>query len=407
MLDHSLPLQSGYVFRSLGILGAQRGFGWRTAQATGPRHNAGAPDEDTVDGWTFHRTPHPARARLRLPGGQEIAEMRALSRRLDSVIAATRPDIVHAHSPLLAGYPALWAARRAGLPMVYELRGLWEDAAVDLGHTREGSARYRLTRALETRLMRRADAVVTLCQAMAREIAARGIPAAKLAIVPNAVDPARLEAARAPDPALAAALGLAGRTVLGFIGSFYQYEGLDLLLDALPAIRAARPDIAVLLVGGGPMEAALRARSAALGDAVRFAGRVPHDHVPRYYDLLDFLVLPRKRMRLTELVTPLKPLEAMAEGRLVIASDVGGHRELIADGKTGFLFPADDAAALAARVLAALGAGAAHEAIRAAARRFVTEERVWPVSAGAYRPLYARLLAARSPSPAPAGEGPG
>ena len=387
VLDHSLPLQSGYVFRSLGLLGAQRGFGWRTVQVTGPRHNAGTPAEETIDGWTFHRTPHPP---PRPPVWHELAEMRALSRRLEAVIAATSPDIVHAHSPLLAGFPAQRAARRAGLPFVYELRGLWEDAAVDLGHTTEGSARYRLTRSLETRLMRRADAVVTLCQAMRAEIAGRGIPPERIAVVPNAVDPARLAAARAPDPALAAALGLTGRRVLGFIGSFYRYEGLDLLLAALPAIRAAHPDVAVLLVGGGPMDAALR--EAAAGDeAVRFTGRVPHAEVARYYDLVDFLVLPRRRIRLTELVTPLKPLEAMAEGRLVIASDVGGHRELIADDITGFLFPADDPAALARRVSEAIAAAPRHGAIRAAARRFVTEQRVWPVAAGAYKPVYDRL----------------
>ena len=388
MLDHALPLQSGYVFRSLGLLNAQRGFGWHTVQVTGPRHNAGTPDLDKVDGWEFHRTPHTV---TRAPILREIAEMRALSRRLDAVIRATAPDIVHAHSPLLAGYPALWAARRAGLPIVYELRGLWEDAAVDLGHTTTGSARYRITRALETRLMRQADAVVTLCQAMRAEITGRGIPDAKLAVVPNAVDPARLADARAPDPALAASLGLTGRTVLGFIGSFYHYEGLDLLLAAMPAIRAAHPEIALLLVGGGPMEAALRAAAAPLGDAVRFTGRVPHDQVTRYYDLVDFLVLPRRRIRLTELVTPLKPLEAMAEGRLVLASDVGGHRELIENDVTGFLFAADDPAALARRVADAIAAAPRHDAMRAQARRFVTEQRVWPVAAAGYKDVYARL----------------
>jgi PEP-CTERM/exosortase A-associated glycosyltransferase len=394
VLDHSLPLQSGYVFRSLGILGAQRGFGWRTVQVSGPRHNAFAAETETVDGWTFHRTRKPEGRLARLPIAAEALEMRALRRRLDAVIRAERPDIVHAHSPVLVGLPALRAARRAGLPMVYEVRGLWEDAAVDLGHAREGDLRYRASRGLETYLLRRADAVVTLCGAMRTELAGRGIPDARIAVVPNAVDPAHLAAARAPDPGLAAALGLAGRTVLGFIGSFYRYEGLDLLIAALPAIRAMHPEVVALLVGGGPMDAALRAQVAAagLGDAVRFTGRLPHEQVPRYYDLVDFLVLPRKRMRLTELVTPLKPLEAMAEGRLVIASDVGGHRELIADGTTGFLFPADDPAALAQRVGEVIAAAGSHAAIRAAARRFVAEERVWPVSAAAYRPVYERLL---------------
>ncbi len=224
------------------------------------------------------------------------------------------------------------------------------------------------------------------------------IPDGKLTVVPNAVEAEMIAEPRAKDAALVAELGLGERVVLGFIGSFYHYEGLDLLLDALPAIRARDPRVAVLLVGGGPMDAALRATVAArgLGDCVRFTGRVPHEQVKRYYDLMDFLVFPRRRMRLTDLTTPLKPVEAMAEGRLVIASDVGGHRELLRDGVTGFLFAADDGDALARRVLEAVAATGTHAAMREAGRRFVETERVWPVSAANYKPVYEALLAGRS-----------
>lgn len=397
VFDHSLPLQSGYVFRSLGILAAQRGFGWETVQVTGPRHNDRPDLVETVDGWEFHRTRKPGGVASGFPIGREAAEMRALRIRLGQVMAACRPDIVHAHSPVLVGWPALRAARRAGLPFVYEVRALWEDAAVDLARTRQGDLRYRATRAFETHVLRRADAVVTLCAAMRAELVGRGIPAAKVAVVPNAVDGAMLAPPRAKESELLARLGLTDRTVLGFIGSFYHYEGLDLLLEALPAIRARDSRIAVLLVGGGLMEAELRATVAArgLGDVVRFTGRVPHAEVQRYYDLADFLVFPRKRMRLTDLVTPLKPVEAMAEGRLVIASDVGGHRELIEDSVTGFLFPADDPAALARRVAEAVGAVDAHARMREAGRRFVETKRVWPVSAANYKPVY-EALARRS-----------
>lgn len=385
------------MFRSLGILAAQRGFGWDTVQVTGPWQNVYGGPTETVDGWTFHRTPQRPRA-LRAPVAREILEMWALERRLDQVIAETRPDVVHVHSPALVGWPALRAARRARLPAVYEIRGLWEDAAVDLGHSREGDLRYRITRALETALLRRVDAIVTLCEGMRRELVARGIPTEQITIVPNAVEPVLLRSPGPKDPALLESLALTGRTVLGFIGSFYHYEGLDLLIEAIPAIRDAMPDIAVLLVGGGPMDERLRDLVAdrGLGDRVRFAGRVPHGDVSRYYDLVDFLVLPRKRMRLTELVTPLKPLEAMAEGRLVIASDVGGHRELIRDGETGFLFPADDVAGLARRVVEAARATDRHAAVREAARRFVETERLWPISVATERELYEGLLNQRS-----------
>lgn len=394
VLDHSLPLHSGYVFRTLGILQAQRGFGWQTCHVASPRHNAGEPPRETVDGWEFHRTPKPTSLLARLPIGREWMEMRALRRRISEVIEAERPDIVHAHSPVLVGLPALWAARHAGIPMVYEVRGLWEDAAVDLGHCREGDLRYRVSRGLETYLLRRADGVATLCRPMRAELAGRGIDEAGIAVVPNAVDAERFREPAPKDQALLDSLGLAGRRLLGFIGSFYHYEGLDLLLEAMPAILARHPDAALLLVGGGPMQAKLEAQVAALGlqNAVRFTGRVPHDQVGRYYDLVDLLVFPRRRIRLTELVTPLKPVEAMAEGRLVVASDVGGHREQIVDGKTGYLFPADDVAALAAKVGDVLATPDALPAIREAARHFVRTERIWPVSAANYRAVYERVL---------------
>ncbi len=396
VLDHSLPLQSGYVFRTLGILGAQRGFGWETIQLTTPRNHPGAPAFETIDGWDFHRTSLPATWLSRKPIARELLEMRATSARLRGLIDEFRPDIIHAHSPVLNGLPALWAARRAGLPLIYEVRALWEDAAVDLGHSREGDLRYRLTRGLETWLLRRADAVVTLCQSMREEIVSRGVPEDRVVVVPNAVDPIHFQPAPARDPELINSLGLAGRQVLGFIGSFYHYEGLDLLLAALPRIRAVVPNVLLLLVGGGP-EAERLQRDAAelgLGDAVRFTGRVPRDRVREYYGMIDFLVYPRRSMRLTELVTPLKPLEAMAEGHIVLASDIGGHRELIRDRETGFLFPPDDPAAIADGIIAAMAATDRHAAMRADARRFVETERNWPVCVGASRPVYDRLAAA-------------
>ena len=393
VFDHSLPLQSGYVFRSLGILGAQRGFGWETVHLTTPRYNVGSPEVETVDGWEFHRTPKPTLPFAARPVAREALEMRAVAARIRALIAERKPDIVHAHSPVLAGLPALWAARRAGLPVVYEVRAPWEDAAVDHGTTREGSARYRVVRGLETLVARGVDGLVTLCEGMRAEFAGRGIAADKITVVPNAVDAASFTGTAPRDAELGRSLGLEGRVVLGFIGSFYRYEGLDLLVAALPAIRALVPNAALLLVGGGEEAERLRAQVAELGleEHVRFTGRVPHGEVQRYYGLVDLFVYPRRSMRLTELVTPLKPLEAMAARQLVVASDIGGHRELVRDGLTGFLFPPDDPAALARRVADAVQ-GAGGDAMRAAARRFIETERTWPASAAHYEPLYGALL---------------
>ncbi len=406
VLDHGLPLHSGYTFRTRAILKAQEAQGWEVAAVTGPRQGASANDEEQVDGIRFFRTV-PPRA-LPAPFG-ELAEIRRFARRIDAVVDRFRPDILHAHSPVLDCLAALRVARRRRLPLVYEIRAFWEDAAVGNGTGREGSPRYRAIRALEGWAVRRSDAVAVICEGLRGDLIARGIDPAKITVSPNGVDLTLFGAPPPPDAALIAELGLAGADVLGFIGSFYDYEGLDDLIAAMPAVVARRPNARLLLVGGGPMEAALRAQAAAspAADAIRFVGRVPHDAVERYYSLVDVLVYPRKAMRLTDLVTPLKPLEAMAQRRLVAASDVGGHRELIRDGDTGTLFPADDPAALAARVSDLLDHRAGWDDMRRRARSFVEAERNWSSNISRYRPVYHKLVQAFesetpcSPTPRP------
>jgi PEP-CTERM/exosortase A-associated glycosyltransferase len=288
---------------------------------------------------------------------------------------------------------ALRVGRKLGIPVVYEIRAFWEDAAVDHGTSKEWGLRYRLTRAMETWALQRVDAATTICEGLRSEIIGRGIPARKIEVIPNAVDIADFAVGGERDEALAQQLGLEGKTVLGFIGSFYAYEGLDILLNALPAMLEKRPEIRVLLVGGGPQDAALRAQAKALGieDKVVFTGRVPHSEVQRYYNLVDVLCYPRHKMRLTDLVTPLKPLEAMAQGRLMVASDVGGHKELIDDGRTGVLFAAGDAAALSQQVLALLEAPQKWQEFRQSGRRFVEEERNWTASVARYRNVYGSI----------------
>ncbi len=397
VLDHSLPLHSGYSFRTLSLLREQRRRGWITAHLTTPKHTAAGPSPEQIEGFLFHRTP-PLPPRLaRVPVVAEGALIRATARRIVAVAAIERPHLLHAHSPVLNAVAALWAARRLGLPVVYEVRGFWEDAAVSHGTCAEGSLRYRASRALETWALRRSTAAVAICEGLHRDILRRGVPDGRLAVVGNGVDVDEFPFGVPADPVLRTALGLDGRTVLGFLGSFYAYEGLDLLLAALPAILSARADVAVLLVGGGPVEAALKEEARRLGveAAVRFVGRVPHSEVQRYYDLVDVFVYPRHAMRLTETVTPLKPLEAMARGGIVLASDVGGHRELVRDGETGYLFPADRAEALTAAVLRLFAERSQWPKIIRQARLYVEGERSWRATTAPYEALYAGALAAR------------
>ncbi|MBA3997530.1 MAG: glycosyltransferase, exosortase A system-associated [Candidatus Accumulibacter sp.] len=394
VLDHSIPLHSGYTFRTLSILREQRKLGWETFHLTTPKHVGCTLAEEDVDGWHFYRTAAAAGATAGWPLLGQLALMRQVEQRLYEVAQAVRPNVLHAHSPVLNAIPALRVGRRLGLPVVYEVRAFWEDAAVDHGTTHEGSARYRLTRSLETWALKRADQVTTICEGLRSDIVARGVPAERVTVIPNAVDIEAFDPGGTPDDALKAELGLAGCTVVGFIGSFYAYEGLDLLLEALPRIVRTLPDVRLLLVGGGPQEQALREQAARLGleSSVVFTGRVPHAEVQRYYDLIDVLAYPRHSMRLTELVTPLKPLEAMAQGRLLVASDVGGHRELIRDGETGMLFRAGSADSLAETIVQLLAKREYWPELRLAGRRFVEQERNWAASVARYHDVYGGLL---------------
>ena len=392
VLDHSLPLHSGYTFRTRAILRAQMARDWDVRGITGLRHGARGAAEELVDGLRFHRTPgKPATGNPLL---REWRDISAHADAIDALVARWRPAIIHAHSPVLNAMAAQRVAKRHGIPLLYEIRAFWEDAAVGNGTGTEGSPRYWLTRQLETHAVRAADAVAVICEGLRTDLIARGIDSAKIIVSPNGVDMEQFGTPVPRDPALTARLGLEGADVVGFIGSFYDYEGLDDLIAAMPRLVRARPRVKLLLVGGGPCEQALRDQATAspFADHIVFVGRVPHDQVEDYYAQVDVLAYPRKAMRLTDLVTPLKPLEAMAQGRLVAASSVGGHRELIEDGVTGTLFAPGDPGAIATALAGMFADRGFWDERREAARAFVERERNWSSNILRYEPVYQQLL---------------
>ena len=399
VLDHSLPLHSGYTFRTRAILKAQQAMGWQLRALTGLRHVADGPSIEDIDGLRFHRT-----GGSKNGGGsggpagyREWREIGRLAAAIERLCEDWRPDVLHAHSPALCGEAAVRASQRLGIPLVYEIRAFWEDAAVGNGTTHEGSIKYRLTRKLEERVVARAGAVVTICEGLRGDLIARGHDGSRISIMPNGVDLAMFGAPKPRDADLAAELGLGDGPVIGFIGSFYDYEGIDDLIAAMPALAARQPDARLLLVGGGPCEAALKAQAEAspAAQAIRFVGPVPHTQVERYYALADIMAYPRKRSRLTDLVTPLKPLEAIGAGqagRLSVASDVGGHRELITDGLTGRLFAPDDPAACADALARLLQERGSWDAYRRAGRAHVEARHDWARNAERYQDVYQTLL---------------
>lgn len=384
VLDHSLPVASGYSYRSRSIAVFQKRLGLEPVILTSPKQGSPRDDREVRDGIAHYRT---GRAGGRLPFGREVRLMARLTRRIAQVAREEQVSVIHAHSPLLNGLPALWAARRLGVRVVYEVRTFWEDAAVNHGTFAEGSPRYRISRALESYLLKRADAVVAICGGIRTEVLSRGVAAERVAVVPNGVDPEWLER-RARAETLATRFGLGQGPVFGYVGSFSHYEGLPFLVEAAPEFLERFPGSRLLIVGGGRDESQLREIVRRAGPSVVLTGRIPQDQVRDLYTLLDVLVLPRRRIRLTEMVTPLKPLEAMAAGTAVLASDIGGHSELIDDGETGVLFKAESRDSLVEQASRLAGQPDLRRRVVDNARRFVERERTWDRIVAGYLPVY-------------------
>jgi PEP-CTERM/exosortase A-associated glycosyltransferase len=346
ILDHYKPHFSGYVFRTSYILKYQKEFGIQPVVVTSPKHGASKRTLEKIDNIRVYRTLPNNFGRV--PFVKEALLMRVLQKRIEEILDEEQPDIIHAHSPSLNGIPALMAGRKYGIPVVYEVRALWEDAAVDHGTFTEKSLRYKVSRLIETELLKRADSLFTICDGLKREMISRGLPPEKITVIPNCVD-TDIFSPQERDREMMDRYSLRDKVVCGFIGSFYHYEGIDLLIEGYIKMFRDRDDVGLLLVGDGPAIDDLYRKVSEnnLNGRIIFTGKVSHQDVKRYYSVIDILVYPRKKMRLTELVTPLKPLEAMAMGKVVVGSDVGGIKELIIHNKNGFLFSAGNIEELA------------------------------------------------------------
>jgi glycogen(starch) synthase len=308
------------------------------------------------------------------------------------IVKREHPDVLHAHSSYTNAYAALPAARRFRVPLVYEVRTLWGESAVVEDRLRPDSWKHWLIWQLELKAMRRADLVVPIARGIRDQLIRRGISPDALEVVPNGVDTTRF-VPQPRDDARAHAAGVAGHFVIGFIGSIRRLEGLATLLEAFAICRAQRPKVALVIVGDGAERKALEARASHLGlSGVVFTGNVPHAEVASWYSIMDVMVYPRIRAVINEHVTPLKPLEAMALGKVCAASNVGGLMELIRNDETGVIFRSDDEGDLASALIQLMDDPVRRERLRQTALEFVRRERDWSAIVPRYRDIYERLL---------------
>lgn len=394
LVTNALPhANAGYTIRTQRVAAAQRADGVDAHVATRlgfpvTRGSLDGRHRVDIDGVPYHRLlPRllPATADVALGRGIDLA---------GGLVERLRPSVLHAASDHVNAQVALALRARYGIPVVYEVRGFLEESWLSrtAGRT-AGCDRYRLSRMQETRCMREADAVVTLGAAMAEEIIGRGVAADKVTVVPNAVDEAFLQPS--PDAAdLRARWGIPGDAfVVGTVSTFYGYEGLDVLVRAAADLRGRGEPVWVLLVGDGPELPRLRRLVAETGldETVIFPGRVPHAEVRRYYSALDVFAVPRTGHRVCHLVTPLKPVEAMASGLPVVASELPALRELVEPDVTGGLIPPEYPHALADYLQQLLYSPNKRKKMGQAARDVVARDRTWRAVAARYRTIYAAL----------------
>jgi glycosyltransferase involved in cell wall biosynthesis len=394
IVTDALPSTSaGYTVRTQEIAVAQRNAGLDPHVVTriGFPVTAGAIDGRrtvTVDGVPYHRLlPWVMPGRMDTIAQTHLRHAARLARQL-------QPAVLHAASNYSNALIALALGDAMHLPVVYEVRGFWEDtwlsrhaATANL----ESSDRYRLSRALETHCMRAADLVVTLGEAMRDEIIERGVPESTILIVPNGVSAEFLRPL--PDGTrLRHDLGIADdEYVVGEVSSLVAHEGIGTLLEAVKILNDRGVKTRALIVGDGPERGALQRRAATLGLNAIFTGRVPMARVREFHAVLDVFVVPRTRDRVCQLVTPLKPVEAMASGLPVVVSAVKALGEIVEDRVTGLQAPPQDAGALADRLQQLLSSPELRKKLGDNAREWVARDRTWEHNAARYRDAYARL----------------
>ncbi len=397
VLDRSIPNLSGYSIRSKYIVEFQSRMGLVPIVMTTPKYDRDIPFE-RLNGIGYHRSyvkPETSFEKTlhRLPFLREQVMMRRTQKMIERLAEENGVRIIHAHSPSLCGLPALQAGRRLKIPVVYEVRAFWEDAAVDRNRFREQSVKYRISAKMEQKLFDGADTVVCICEGLRREIAGRS-PEQTIRVVQNGVDTGYF-IPKDRSPVLVEKYRTRGKTVIGFIGSFFTFEGLADLIKCMPLVKKEIDDVMLLIVGTGVEDHRLRtlaAETGLAGETVLFTGRVPHETVQDYYSVMDILVYPRISKRITELVTPLKPLEAMAMEKAVVVSDVGGLKELVTDRRNGFVFKAGDVNDLAGTLIDLARRPEKRIETGRQARKDMIEHRDWSVISREYKAIYSGLL---------------
>jgi len=396
LLYNSLPVHSGgYATRSHGIISNLMGKGIVPHVMT----RLGYPYdlnkfkdrevmiEEEYDGITYHRL-------LDGPGLNFVPVKEYLASYTNNVkqqLIKSDSSVVHAASNHINGIAAVMAGRELGLKTIFEVRGMWEVTRLSRQPEWEGSDEFEAYRYLETLACLEADVVITITGALKDELIRRGVEADKIHVVSNGVDTDIFKPLD-PNLELKASLGIpVNNSVIGYVGSIVDYEGLDILIDSMGLlVSQGRTDATALIIGDGVVLEDLKQQvvDANLSDYFVFTGRIPHEEVPNYYSIIDICPFPRRGLPVCELVSPLKPFEAMAMGKVIIGSSVQAIAEFIEDNVNGFVHEKDNAEDLALQISRSIESDEIREQLKETTRNWVVENRDWKVLANKVFEVY-------------------
>ena len=436
VLANGPPDVNGYAVRTHNILTTQMGIdGVEPIGLTSPwypdRESMAKPVE--IDGISYHRCLHPARiqsntgmgmkwsaarGRDRIAGSGDFSAKPLWRRALHFALKPLRPgwswieerilfkhftarilevaktenvEVIHAHVPYRVGIPAMRVARTLGLPFVYEMRGMWEESAVAGGRWRAGGLAHRRFRRMETKVLRNADAVVCISETLRKEAISRGVPSNRISVVPNAVSH-KVSDSTEPELLREVKAKLGDSSVVGYIGSLRELEGVDFTASAVAELRKQGVDakLFVLSSESGQPELITHCESLGIGDHAHIVGPVPHEQVSHFYGLIDVFVVSRPDTRVTRLVTPLKPFEAMYHARPLVMTNLPALAEIIDEGITGVLYPPGNLPKLVESIGKILTDKEFAESLGNAARDWTISERTWKNVCSEYTEAYDR-----------------
>lgn len=337
---------------------------------------------------------------------EERILMKKMEKSIIETVLKNDVEIIHAHTPYRVGIPAMRAAKKLKIPFVYEMRGMWEDTAVANGRWKTTSLAYRRYRSMETKVLKTANHVICISKTLKNEAISRGVKSENIHVVQNAVNPDKIrnEPSNLYAPSTddkehlsdtISKLNITSKTcVIGYIGSLRELEGVDDTATAVAKLNNEGHDVRLLVLSGLSNQDSLRnhCEKLNLGDLAVITGPVPHERVPEYYKLIDVFVVSRPDTRVTRLVTPLKPFEAMVMERAVICSDLPALAEIIDDGNTGRLYPAGDLDKLAITIRDLAEDKSERQRLGNSAKKWVESERTWSAVTRPIPELYRKLI---------------